>query len=67
MKPTKFLTMNVDAPSAFDLSLIHIFFRFCMMVLGGIIVYMVMQRIKLRQKRLEHELDVYKRQGYTRL
>lgn len=32
------------------------FFRFCMMVLGGIIVYMVMQRIKLRQKRLEHEL-----------
>lgn len=32
------------------------FFRFCMMVLGGIIVYMVIQRIKLRQKRLEHEL-----------
>lgn len=27
-----------------------------MMVLGGIIVYMVIQRIKLRQKRLEHEL-----------
>ncbi len=27
-----------------------------MMVLGGIIVYMVMQRIKLRQKRLEYEL-----------
>ena len=32
------------------------FFRFCMMVLGGIIVYMVMQRIKLRQKRLEHRV-----------
>lgn len=32
------------------------FFRFCMIVLMVMAIYMIMHRIKLRQKRLEHEL-----------
>lgn len=32
------------------------FFRFCMIVLAAVAIYMVIHRIKLRQKRLEHEL-----------
>ena len=34
------------------------FFRFCMIVLAVMAIYMIMHRFKLRQKRLEHELQL---------
>lgn len=32
------------------------FFRFCVIILAAMVIYMVIHRVKLRQRRLEHEL-----------